>query len=125
MSRSFSIACAKAVTCSPRTASWAVRPYAFADPIASDTRSPPKTRPVPLAPAKTATSRMDTGQLLSESRIGREAARCGFLLVCRLAFGRPAGGVAVFGLPAFGRPEGDVRVAAAPALPGLVSGVWS
>ena len=46
--------------------------------IASETRRPPKTRPVTLAMAKTATSRVATGQLLSESRIGRPEA--GFAL---------------------------------------------
>ena len=69
MSRSFSIACASAVTCSPRTASCVVRANEPAVPMADATRSPPKTSPMTTAITMTATSRRDTGQL----RRAREA----------------------------------------------------
>jgi hypothetical protein len=84
-SRSFARSCSSWVICLPRTASWVVRPKPFAAPTASATRSPPKTRPVTLAAMKTATSRVDTGQLLSASRFGRPTARLGLGLVCRPA----------------------------------------
>ena len=71
MSRSFSIACASAVTCSPRTASCVVRANELAVPMADATRSPPKTRPMTTAITMTATSRRDTGQLRS-AREARE-----------------------------------------------------
>jgi hypothetical protein len=72
MSRSFSIACASAVTCSPRTASCVVRANELAVPMADATRSPPNTSPMTTAVTMTATSRRDTGQLRSarEARDG-------------------------------------------------------
>ena len=82
-SRSFSRSCANWVICWPRTASWVVRAYESAVPTASATRSPPKTRPVTLAAMKTAASRVDTGQLLTERRAGLRLSRRDFLLVCR------------------------------------------
>ena len=75
MSRSFSIACASAVTCSPRTASCVVRANEPAVPMADATRSPPNTRPMTTAITMTATSRRDTGQLRS-AREAREGS-CG------------------------------------------------
>ena len=66
-SRSFSIACASAVTSSPRTASCVVCAYPVATPAAAATRRPPKTTPMTTAIMMTAMSRRDTGQLLSES----------------------------------------------------------
>ena len=66
-SRSFSIACASAVTCSPRTASCVVRANPVAASAAEAIRRPPKTTPMTIAMTMTVMSRRDTGQLLSEN----------------------------------------------------------
>src|SRR6202034_1316147 len=101
------MACARRVACSPRRAACAVRPYASEVLIASATRSPPNTRPVTLATIKTAISRVETGQLLSERRTCRRAPRRGFPPVCRPEPGPLPPGLLAGG-PAAGLPLGGV-----------------
>ena len=75
-------------------------------PTASVIRRPPKTRPVTLATAKTAITRADTGQLLSDSRADPRRVRFGLGPVCRPAPVPPRAG------PATGVSVADARACA-------------